>query len=104
MSNHFGDKIKLLRNEKSLFQRQVAVALEIDSPMLSKIERGERRAKKEQVLILAKLFKVKQEDLLSLWLADQLYEILEGEPSALKAMQLTEDKVKYDIKSKNGKG
>ena len=49
MSNQFGDKIKQLREANSLLQRQVASELQIDTPMLSKIERGERKAKKEQV-------------------------------------------------------
>ena len=47
--NQFGDKIKQLREANGLLQRQVANQLEMDSPMLSKIERGERNAKREQV-------------------------------------------------------
>lgn len=47
----FGDKIKELREEQGLLQRQLAASLEIDTPMFSKIERGDRRAKREQVII-----------------------------------------------------
>ena len=50
----FGDKIKELREEQGLLQRQLAAFLEIDTPMFSKIERGDRRAKREQVIKLAK--------------------------------------------------
>jgi transcriptional regulator with XRE-family HTH domain len=53
----FGNKIRQLREEKQILQRQFAAALEIDTPMYSKIERGERRAKREQVIALAKIFK-----------------------------------------------
>lgn len=49
----FGNKIKELREEKGLLQRQLAAVLEIDTPMFSKIERGDRRAKREQVIKLA---------------------------------------------------
>lgn len=49
----FGDKIKELREEQGLLQRQLAAFLEIDTPMFSKIERGDRRAKREQVIKLA---------------------------------------------------
>ena len=56
MANQFGDKIKQLREANHLLQRQVASELEIDTPMLSKIERGDRKAKKEQVLLFAKLY------------------------------------------------
>jgi hypothetical protein len=47
--------------------------------MYSKIERGERRAKREQVIALAKIFKEKPNDFLSLWLADKIIEVLEDE-------------------------
>jgi transcriptional regulator with XRE-family HTH domain len=55
MSNQFGDKIKLLREENQLLQRQIASQLDIDTSMLSKIEEGDRKAKKEQVLQFAKV-------------------------------------------------
>ena len=42
----FGNKIRELRDEQGLLQCQLAAALEIDTPMFSKIERGDRRAKK----------------------------------------------------------
>ena len=53
-----GNKIKSLRDEQGILQRQVAAYLEIDTPMFSKIERGDRRAKRSQVIQMAKYFKV----------------------------------------------
>ena len=41
-----GNKIRSLRDEQGILQRQLAAYLEIDTPMFSKIERGDRRAKK----------------------------------------------------------
>ena len=38
----FGKKIRELRNEQGVLQRQLAALLEIDIPMFSKIERGDR--------------------------------------------------------------
>ena len=35
----FGNKIKALRDEQGVLQRQLAAYLEIDTPMFSKIER-----------------------------------------------------------------
>ena len=49
-----GNKIRTLRDEQVILQRQVAAYLEIDTPMFSKIERGDRRAKRSQVILLAK--------------------------------------------------
>ena len=37
----FGKKIKELWEERGLLQRHMCVAIEIDTPMYSKIERGE---------------------------------------------------------------
>lgn len=51
----FGESIKELRESLGLLQRQLAASLEIDTPMYSKIERGERKAKREQVLLLTEL-------------------------------------------------
>ena len=39
----FGKKIKELREEHGMVQRKLAAALDIDTPMYSKIERGETK-------------------------------------------------------------
>ncbi len=83
-------RIKELREEKGLLQRQLAAELEIDSPMYSKIERGERRAKREQVIKLAKLLKADENELLTLWLAGQVYELVKEEKNVIEALKLVE--------------
>lgn len=98
--NQFGERIKHLREQKKLLQRQIAHQLNIDTPMLSKIERGERKAKKEQVSIFAKIFSIDERELLPLWLADQVYEVVKDEDTALKAIQVAEEEIKYQIKKK----
>ena len=105
MANQFGSKIKELRVANGLLQRQVASQLEIDTPMLSKIERGERKAKKEQVLQFAKLYKADKNELLTLWLADQLYDVIEGEALADEALKNITSKVnKSNKKDKSTDG
>ena len=94
MANQFGEKIKQLRKANRLLQREVAVQMEIDTPMLSKIERGERKAKKEQVLHFAKILNSDKDELLTLWLADQVVEVVQDEDLALRAMQVAEQEVK----------
>lgn len=74
-----GNKIRSLRDEQGILQRQVAAYLEIDTPMFSKIERGDRRAKRNQVIQMATYFKVDEKELLTLWLADKVLDALEGE-------------------------
>ena len=51
-----GNKIRFLRVEQGILQRQVATYLDIDTPMFSKIERGDRRAKRSQVIQMATYF------------------------------------------------
>ena len=66
----FGHKLRSLRVERKLVQRELAEKLNIDTPMFSKIELGVRRAKRSQVVQLAKLLNVSEKELLTLWLAD----------------------------------
>jgi len=75
----FGKKIKELREERGLVQRQMSAALEIDTPMYSKIERGERKAKRSQIPIMAQMFEVDEKELLTIWLADKVLDAVEGE-------------------------
>ena len=79
-----GKKIKELREEQKLLQRQLAAILELDTPMFSKIERGDRRAKREQVITLAQQFKVDERELLTLWLADKVLDALKEGDDKLK--------------------
>lgn len=79
-----GKRIKELREEQKLLQRQLAAVLEIDTPMFSKIERGDRRAKREQVITLSQQFKVDEKELLTLWLADKILDAVENENNSLK--------------------
>jgi transcriptional regulator with XRE-family HTH domain len=89
-----GKRIRELREEKGLLQRQLAAGLEVDTPMYSKIERGERRAKKEQVLKLAELFNTDKDELLTLWLAGQIYDLVKDESHINEAFKMVENKLK----------
>ncbi len=98
-----GDTIRKLREEKELPLRTVAAFLDIDQAILSKIERGQRKPSREQVVKLAAYFKVKENDLLVAWLSDKLVYEVEDEDMALKALQVAEERVKYITKNKNKK-
>ena len=47
--------------------------------MYSKIERGERKAKRIQIPIMAKLFEIDEKELLTIWLADKVLDTVENE-------------------------
>lgn len=90
-----GDTIRKLREDKELPLRTVAAFLDIDQAILSKIERGQRKPSREQVVKLAEYFKVKENDLLVAWLSDKLVYEVEDEEMALKALQVAEERVEY---------
>lgn len=95
-----GQKLRELREKENLLLRQVAAALEMNTALLSKIERDERKPSKEQVLSLAKYYKVQPDDLLVTWLSDKLASEVKDEVLGLKAMQMAEKKIR-DHKSRN---
>jgi transcriptional regulator with XRE-family HTH domain len=84
--NSLGEKIRTIRESKSLLLRQVAAYLEIDTALISKIERGERRLTREQVIKLATFYNVTDEELLILWLSDKLLGTIENDPFAMQGL------------------
>ncbi len=94
MSN-FGESIRKLRNERRLPLRTVAAFLNIDQAILSKIEKGKRNAKREQVVKLANFFEIAENDLLVSWLSDKFVFDMADEALALKALQVAEEKIQY---------
>lgn len=93
MSTIFGDKIRTLREERQIPQRQIAAALEIDTATYCKIEKGDRRAKRNQVKVIADLFDVNSEDLLRLWSADKIYFIIAEEEEATLILNVVAEKI-----------
>lgn len=93
--DNLGESIRKLREEKELPLRTVAAFLDIDQAILSKIERGQRNANRQQVVKLAEYFKTDESALLVSWLSDKLVYEVGDEEMALKALQAAEEKVEY---------
>ena len=53
--NYFGQRVRELREKKELLLRQVAAHLEVDTALMSKIERGDRNASKDQNIAMKSL-------------------------------------------------
>jgi len=91
----FIERIKQLREKRQMPQRQFAAALEIDTATYCKIEKGERRVKAEQVVIIADLLKTDKDELLALWLADQVTAVVVDEQKiAEKALSIAKQNIK----------
>jgi len=87
------EKIRQLREDKQLLQRQVSAALEMDNALYCKIERGYRIARREQVIKLAEFLETDQEELVKLWLADKVYEIIGEEDSASDILNILAESI-----------
>ena len=90
----FGNKIRALREHKGLVLRKVASQLDIDTATLSKIELGDRQAKREHLKILSKLYDTDLLELEKLWLADKVYDIIEDEEQGLSVLKEAETSYK----------
>ena len=69
----FPEKIRQLRIESGKRQKDLAKAIGVDVPAYSRYEHGDRRPKREQVIRLARIFKVDPDELVAAWLADEAY-------------------------------
>ena len=83
-----GEKLKALREAKGLVQRQVAAELEVDTAYISKMESNEKPVSRTHLKKLAVLLGIGEEDLLTLWLADKLLDVVKGEPAGLKSVEI----------------
>ncbi len=92
---NLGEAVKKLREEKTLPLRIVSAYLNIDQAILSKIERGQRKASRELVTKLAAFFNVDENELIVSWLSDKIMYEIEEEELALQALQLAEEKINY---------
>ena len=91
----FTERIKQLREQRQLPQRKVAEVLDIDGATYCKIERGERKAKREQLSIIATLLEVDEKELLTLWLADQVAAVVENDKAISdKVLKIAKENIK----------
>ncbi len=92
--NKFGDLIRSKREEKELLLRHLSAELDIDTAQLSKIERGEKIAKRDLVNQLATILDLNLKLLNALWLADQVFSLLSADEQALEALKIVEEELK----------
>ena len=90
----FANKIRELRENKQMLQRHISAAFDIDNAMYCKIERGERRAKREHIPIIAEILQTNSEELLTLWLADQVVTVMkEDKEISDKVLSIVKQKI-----------
>ncbi len=97
-----GEILRENREKKGLFLRHVSAKLDIDTAILSKIERSERKASKEQIIKLAEILDLKEEDLLIHYLSEKILYEIKDEELGSKALKVAEQKMKHISKNKSG--
>ena len=98
-----GEYLKTLRENKGLALRQLAAMLELDQSTLSKYENGHRLPTKEQLIKIAKIYKVKGKELLILYYAERISDIIMESGMDEEIMRVAEAQVKYKATLKKSK-
>lgn len=90
-----GEVLRETRERKGLLLRQVSALLDIDTAILSKVERGERKATKEQIIKLAGILDLDREELLIHYLSEKIAYELADEDVASQTLKVAEERVEY---------
>jgi predicted nucleotidyltransferase len=92
---NIGSLIRKLRIEKGYPLRKVAAVLDIDQAILSKIERGQRKISREQVVKLAKFFDYSEKDMIVIYLSDRIVYEMGDDEYAKDALKVAEEQIDY---------
>ncbi|MEZ0538505.1 helix-turn-helix domain-containing protein [Fibrella arboris] len=98
----FGEWMRQCREQAGWPQRKVAAQLDIDTSIVAKLEKGQRRATRQQAEQLAELFGEPSEDVLVLYLSDRVAYELADEACSDAVLRAAEEKIKY-LRAKNAK-
>ncbi|OFX31586.1 MAG: hypothetical protein A2X08_09995 [Bacteroidetes bacterium GWA2_32_17] len=93
LKSHLGQHFRELRKEKEETLHQVSKGTDIDSPMLSKVERGERMPTLEQLKRLCKYFKVAEADLKVMHTAEKIIKEYGVNETTYEAVRIVEEQI-----------
>ncbi len=91
----FGEHIRELRVSQGIPLRKVAAHLDLDTSILSKMERGEREPNKEMVNKIASFFSVDAEILLKEFFSDRVAKTLYNEDEVADILRIAVEKIRY---------
>lgn len=92
-----GEILREKREKKGLLLRHVSAKLDIDTAILSKIERGERKATREQINKLAEILEINKEFLIVQYLTEKILYELKDEDLGIQALKIAEKTIKYGV-------
>lgn len=95
-----GDYLKEEREKKGLLMRQLGSLIDVDTSLISKIEKGERIPTLEQVSKLSNVLNINEKELKSYWLSEKIFSLLPNDKDVFeKAIELVNVELK---KGSNG--
>lgn len=101
LKSELGQYLRELRKNREETLHQVSKGTDIDSPMLSKIERGERLPTNDQLNRLAKFYKISEVSLKVKYTAEKILKEYGANETTFEAIQLVNEQiVPYIKKSK----
>jgi len=95
-----GEILRELRKEKGLPLRKVAAQLDMDTAIMSKMERGERKLTREIVVRLAEIYQHDLEPLMIQFLCERVLFEIGDEELAHQALLAAEPEVVYQAKQR----
>ncbi|MFZ2283248.1 MAG: helix-turn-helix transcriptional regulator [Lutibacter sp.] len=90
-----GQKIRELRENSGMLQRELASKLEIGDGFLSKVENNQKTLKREHLVKISEIFNYPFSELDAIWIGTKLYEIVKDEQEGLNALKVAEQEIKY---------
>ncbi len=90
-----GELIREKRELKGFLLREVSTQIGIDTAILSKIERGERKATKEQIIKLADILEIDKSLVLTQYLSEKILYEIQNEDFGMEALKVAEKTIKY---------
>ena len=72
-----GLKIKQLREESGVFQKELASELGVSESFISTVESGKKLLKREHLKTISKMFSYPLPELEALWLFDKIQKLME---------------------------
>jgi transcriptional regulator with XRE-family HTH domain len=96
-----GETIKKLRETKKLLLRELAASINVDTAMVSKFEKGERKPTRDQIINLSKALEIDEKKLLVIYFSDKIASDLKGEEVAREALEVAKKKIALLQKKEN---
>ena len=82
-------RLRELRENANLMQREVGAIIAVDGAFISKVENGEKPINRDHLKALSEFFNIPENALQTLWLSDKIYNLTKDEPSAIEALKTT---------------